>query len=206
MKKLFLFAAIFAATSIQAKVITLPLNTAESIAYETCSASPSVVNDELTINYTAGAWMWAGVEFPLNNLEVTSVDFEYKGVTQDWTSFVVYLRAEDGARWYDDADDFSMSHADWFAKTGYFPTKLMWDESEYELGEKPFIALGLIANPITAGSGVFSLRNVKITVPDDATGINNTVVEGKTMKVIRDGQVLILRDGKAYNALGVEMK
>ena len=39
-----------------------------------------------------------------------------------------------------------------------------------------------------------------------ATGIDNFAIEGKAVKVIRDGQVMILRDGKMYNALGVEVK
>lgn len=38
-----------------------------------------------------------------------------------------------------------------------------------------------------------------------ATGIDNTMVGGKAVKVIRDGQLFILRDGKTYNAQGVEL-
>ena len=40
----------------------------------------------------------------------------------------------------------------------------------------------------------------------DVAAIDNTAVEAKTVKVIRDGQVLILKNGKTYNALGAEMK
>jgi hypothetical protein len=39
-----------------------------------------------------------------------------------------------------------------------------------------------------------------------ATGIENAEAEMKAVKIIRDGQVLILRDGKFYNALGAEVK
>lgn len=39
-----------------------------------------------------------------------------------------------------------------------------------------------------------------------ATGFENVGINGKAVKVVRDGQVLILRDGKMYNALGVEVK
>lgn len=38
------------------------------------------------------------------------------------------------------------------------------------------------------------------------TNIDNTAVEAKTTKIIRDGQILILRDGKTFNALGAEVK
>lgn len=207
MKKLLLFgAALLGTLTINARVITLPLSSAQEIAYENCSASASVSNDVLEVTYSAGSWEWAGVEFPLENLDVTSVDFEYMGVTQDWTGFIVYLRAEDGARWYDGADDFSMSHPEWFAKTGYFPTTKLWDQSEYALGEKPFIALGFMVNPMNPTSGTFSLRNVKITVPGEGSGIDEVTTSPKAVKVIRDGQILILRDGKTFNALGSEVQ
>lgn len=39
-----------------------------------------------------------------------------------------------------------------------------------------------------------------------ATAIDNTDAAVKATKVLRDGQVLILRDGKFFNALGVEVK
>ena len=205
-KSLLLVAAFFAAMTINAAVIELDLNSAVAIAYDNCSASPSVDNDVLTVSYSAGGWEWAGVEFPLNNLDVTSVDFEYKGVTQDWTGFIVYLRAEDGARWYDGADDFSMSHEDWFAKTGYFPTTKLWDSSDFALGEKPFIALGFMTNPMNPTTGTFALRNVKITVPGAETAIGQVSASAKAVKVIRDGQMMIIRDGKTFNAIGAEIK
>lgn len=45
-----------------------------------------------------------------------------------------------------------------------------------------------------------------VLVGDFPTAISNTAVEAKTVKVIRDGQVLILKNGKTYNALGAEIK
>jgi hypothetical protein len=50
------------------------------------------------------------------------------------------------------------------------------------------------------------LSSITLEAQEVPSSINNTVVEGKAVKVIRDGQVMILRDGKAFNALGVEMK
>ena len=210
MKKSLLFvAAMFAAVAVNAKVINVDLSKATEMAYINCSATPSYADDVLTVDYnTAGGWEWAGVEIALDNLDVTSVDFEYKGVTEGWTSFVVYLRAEDGARWYDNADDFSMSHADWFSKAEYVPTGLLWDASDYAFGEKPFIALGFIANPGSATTGTFSLRKVKLTVPgdDSGTAVENVSDQHKVTKVVRGGQVLFLRDGKTFNALGAEVR
>lgn len=207
MKKFFLFAAaMFAAVTLNAREITLDLSAATEMAYTNCSATPSFSDGVLNVNYSSGAWEWAGIEIALDNLEVTSIDFDYKGETAEWCSFVVYLRASDGARWYDDADDFSMSHADWFVKTGYFPTKLMWDASESALGDLPFTAIGFIANPMNATDGTFAIRNVKLTVPGDNTGIEDVNASVKAVKMVRNGQLIIIRDGKTFNAIGAEMK
>ena len=51
----------------------------------------------------------------------------------------------------------------------------------------------------------FNVTDV-VLVMKDHTAIDNTAVEAKTVKVIRDGQVLILKNGKTYNALGAEIK
>lgn len=209
MKKFFLFAtALFAAVTLNAREITVDLSTATEIAYTNCSATFAVADGALNVNYTAGAWEWAGVEFDLDNLEaVTSMSFEFKGQTpNEWTSFIIYLRDSEGARWYDDADDFSLSQAEWLSKTGYLPTKLCWDAANYAFGEKPFTKLGFMANPMTAESSSFSIRNVKILLPDSDTAIENVETGTRAQKVIRDGQVLILRDGKTFNTVGTEIR
>ena len=209
MKKFFLFAtALFAAVTLNAREITVDLSTATEIAYTNCSATFAVADGALNVNYTAGAWEWAGVEFDLDNLEaVTSMSFDFKGLTpNEWTSFIIYLRDSEGARWYDDADDFSLSQAEWLSKTGYLPTKLCWDAANYAFGERPFTKLGFMANPMAAESSSFSIRNVKILLPDSDTAIENVETGTRAQKVIRDGQVLILRDGKTFNTVGTEIR
>lgn len=44
-----------------------------------------------------------------------------------------------------------------------------------------------------------------IVVQDTTTAITNTNADSKSTKIIRNGQVLILRDGRTFNALGVEL-
>ena len=39
-----------------------------------------------------------------------------------------------------------------------------------------------------------------------ATALDNTDADAKAVKVLRNGQVLILRDGRTYNMMGVEVK
>lgn len=66
-----------------------------------------------------------------------------------------------------------------------------------------------IAAGVKADSTREMLRFSVITFTKDdggATAINNTEAEIKATKVLRDGQVLILRDGKFFNTLGVEVK
>ena len=45
-----------------------------------------------------------------------------------------------------------------------------------------------------------------VTVKDGATEISNAEVYAPAQKVIRDGQLLIIRDGKTYTAQGVELR
>ena len=213
MKKSILFvAAMIAACTMNAKVINIDLSKAEEIAYDECSAVPSCSDGVLTVNYSAGKWLWAGVELDLNNLtNVSAIDFDFKGESEVWVSFIVYLRDSEGMRWFDDTDDFSLSHADWFPVSGYLPTQPMWAAvaPEHAFGEKPFVKLGILANPSPEESinttGTFSVRNVKI-VADEATNVENVAVKEASVKVMRDGQMYIIRDGKTFNALGAEVK
>jgi len=48
----------------------------------------------------------------------------------------------------------------------------------------------------------FCIDNIGATAP--ATAINNTNAENKASKIVRNGEVLILRDGKMFNVMGVE--
>jgi predicted transcriptional regulator len=46
---------------------------------------------------------------------------------------------------------------------------------------------------------------VSATFEVEATAVDNTEAAVKTVKVVRDGQVLILRDGKIFNIMGTEL-
>ncbi|MBQ7648118.1 MAG: hypothetical protein IJS92_03460 [Paludibacteraceae bacterium] len=46
---------------------------------------------------------------------------------------------------------------------------------------------------------------VSATFEVEATAVDNTEAAVKTVKVVRDGQVLILRDGKIFNLMGTEL-
>ena len=65
-------------------------------------------------------------------------------------------------------------------------------------------AKGLVSNPYT---GVAFDVTVSGKLPQGpGTGIDNVQVEVKTVKMIQNGQLIINRNGKAYNAIGVQVK
>jgi hypothetical protein len=41
---------------------------------------------------------------------------------------------------------------------------------------------------------------------DPSTGVDNTTTDGKAVKRMVNGQLLIEREGKVYNALGAEVQ
>ena len=85
-------------------------------------------------------------------------------------------------------------------------TLTLTPESGYEVA-----SVTVNGNAITPENDVYSFNmpgeaaNVVATFTV-ATAIDNTDAAVKATKVLRDGQVLILRDGKFFNTLGVEVK
>ena len=211
-KSLLIAAALFAAFTINAKEIVVDLSTGVQVADEGSSAAISFADNVATVNWTVvGNWDVAGVEFPLDNLVVTGFSYEYQGDGQAF-GLLSYLRDEDGNRWYEPAW-ISLELTEWTVKEAKdFET--LWDgQAAEDFGKSPITKIGFIANPgydedapdpfnVT---GTFKIRNVKLTVPDE-TAVSNIEAQSKTTKVIRDGQMVILRDGKTYNALGTQLK
>ena len=48
----------------------------------------------------------------------------------------------------------------------------------------------------------YATSTLTIAYPDVEDAVDNVTVEAKAVKVIRNGQMYILRDGVMYNALG----
>ena len=212
MKKLFLFAALFAAVTLNAKEIVIDLSTATTeVTAEGDAAIPSLNDGVLTVTWTAAAgWEEQGVAFDLGEIaKITSISYEYKGdgaaaFAPDGICLYPRLRDAEGNRWYKKDYWPNVSNKEWQTET-MLPDNCPWDGATYAFGDEPFESLAFVVNPSKAGNGVFYLRNVKIIVPDE-TAVENVAASVKATKVVRDGQVLILRDGKTYNALGAEMK
>ena len=175
MKKVFLFATtIMAASMLNAEVINIDLKTAQAVAAdEGCSATFAVAEDVLTVNYKAGEWEWAGVEFPLDNLtKVPSINYNYKGdgakeFGESGVVLFVYLRDSEGNRWIKSDYWPNLTNTEWQNEAIKPDKGLEWDDATYKLGEKPFTRLGFIANPGKETAGVFDLRNIKLTISDE---------------------------------------
>ena len=64
---------------------------------------------------------------------------------------------------------------------------------------------GIVCHPyLTDNILISASADVYNRVPRSATAIENIQSKGKAVKVVRNGQLIILRDGKEYNVLGVE--
>ena len=58
----------------------------------------------------------------------------------------------------------------------------------------------------TKSSGNVALGGIKISYVSTPSAITNTTLNAKTIKTIENGQLIILRDGKKYNAMGVRLQ
>ena len=167
MKKIFsLFVAVITAMTFNAAELTINLANAEGYTHkDDGSGVPALGTDGvLTVTWTVGtAWDVAGVEIPLDSLTgITNVSFEYKG-DAGATSLLVYLRDSEGNRWWDgDNGSIGSNVTEWTAVANT-PGAKLWDGPTYAYGERPFVKLGIVANPSAPANGAFYLRNLKIT-------------------------------------------
>ena len=183
MKKLFFLATVlFAALSMQAEMITVDL-TNPSVIFENGSATPAYADGELTVNWevTVG-WGVAGVELALSDLmDVYSISFEYMGDGAE-IGLIPYIRDVDGIRWWDNSSWSSLAATEWTSMT-IVPNTDLWDGPTYAYGEKAFNKIGFIANPSTAVTGVFKLRNIVISYGEMAppAGSDTLVYNGEIL-------------------------
>lgn len=211
MKKSILFcAAVMMAASINATEKTIDIDLAKYTlaGYQAEKATPTLnaAGDELTVAYDLGGWEGAGVEFALDNLDVTNIGFEYIGGAEatKWTSFQVYLTDANGVRFISAAADLAISSwvSEWTAKK-YMPADELWgDAANPHTPQAPYTAIGFLANPSEATASTFGIRNVKVYVNDTETALQTPAVSGGVTKTVESGQVYILRDGLRYNTLG----
>lgn len=61
------------------------------------------------------------------------------------------------------------------------------------------------ATSVNVGGEFEMVIKLTVTVDDSPTALENTAAEVKSVKVIENGQVVIIRDGVRYNAVGAKL-
>lgn len=198
----------FVCGTLSAKTIVIDLAdySLNGLSAETPAPVSVLADGELTVTYDLAAWGAGGVEYALDNLtDVDSISFEYIGndTVSTWVSFQVYLKDAVGTRFINKAADLNISQltAAWTAKA-YLPQDELWTTTGVKLGDHPVVALGFWANPKEAVKGTFAIRNVKVYTKDVPSAIQSVNSASRSVKIIENGQVYILRDGVRYTLLG----
>lgn len=162
--------------------------------------------DELNVTYdfsaaAAGSWPNGGVVFALPNLtDVVAISYEFIGNSNaQWTSFHVFLTDENGIRWINSAADLHINGVTTWTAKEYMPADELWT-SGHTRGTT-FTAIGFLANCGDPTQDTFGLRNVKVLLENAATALDQ-VEAPAAVKRIENGQLVIIRDGVRYNALG----
>lgn len=213
MKKTLLFVCLlFAAMAVNAsEVITINLADYTLSGANAADCSATLNNGELAVAYKIGAWGAGGVEFALPNIaKVDSIAFEFKGdaAATAWVSFFAFIADNHGNRFVNSAADLCISSwvTDWQAKN-YLPENELWTTTGVKINDNPATAIGFWANPGEETTASFTIRNVKVYyTADETTGLSAQTVKTASKKIIKDGQVLIVRDGVQYNILGSVVK
>lgn len=160
MKKLFtFFVAAIAAMTLSATELTLDLNKAQEYA-QSGSASVEFVEDVLKVDWTVDEnWSVAGAAFALDNLaEVTKISFDYKADGSVVDLIACLENAEGDKLWDSEVGTLSLAVTEW-TSVELVPSANLWSAQS----EGPWGKLVFMANPASAMSGTFHLRNVKIT-------------------------------------------
>ncbi len=78
--------------------------------------------------------------------------------------------------------------------------ELLWPEADASIK-------GMRAYFSVKGEAQQAAKRARIVMNKDAaTGLQNTEHRTQTQKILRDGQIIIIRDGKEYNVMGMECK
>ncbi len=127
----------------------------------------------------------------VGQFQIAGIDME----NQTMASFVIYSSAAVGE--YTEADlnpNYSYIYADGAQQTIYSATLKV---EEFEGGYK------LTGDVLCYNN---TLYKVTLIVPPVETGIEDVQLSGKAVKAFRDGQVVIIRDGKTYNVVGATVR
>lgn len=191
MKKLFfLVAALCLALTIHAAVTELDLSKAKS--YSTAGGATLAYDEEskeLTVNWeVTSGWAVSGIQISLRSLTgVTGIQFEFQGNGKA-VDFLHYLTDEQGTYWWDANGQESLASTDW-KSLSVTPYKALWQDNDpYEYGTSSIVAIQFVANPSTATTGTFKIRNARLITSGEGPIDPNP--EGKSLPLTYNGEIL----------------
>ncbi|MBR0309538.1 MAG: hypothetical protein IJQ97_01515 [Paludibacteraceae bacterium] len=141
---------------------------------------------------------WNTEEYPGEQFDTYNVQQDMlAGLAKDDSIKIYYTDAIEGAQFaltYKAGDEWSWTDLAVTNHTSFFAYKVATDEIAQDIADH-----GLVIR----GQG-YHLTSIVIGKPKSATGIDSVTGNPSpvTHKVLRNGQVLIIRDSKAYNMLG----
>lgn len=179
-----LSAVLFGVLTAHAKKDTISLSSYKSVTPSGCTNNVSLTQEGsdsiLTVSFKTGkAWQKLGVEFPITDLFVDSIDFAYKGDGSD-IALMAYFKDQHNVRWYR-PDDYNLSKTTWTQIQHYKPTLPLWDDEEVtELGSEPIKKIGFFVNPGYATEGSFSIKNIILYYTPQATVTTHPIANALT--------------------------
>jgi len=213
MKKLFFFAAsLLVAGSMMAQV-NIDLSNGENPAFEegdNAVLDYSASTGELTVTATAGKqWGAPGVKFVLDEpIAVTDLmafvgSMKCTEAVEETTMIPFFVNDEGNRMWQDDYNPGTTEFADWGDFTA-LPDAYLWDESETEIAATNVVAVGVVANADTPLQDyVFYLKELMLIT--NGSGIIEVMSDHKVSKAMVNGQLVIIRNGVMFNALGAAL-
>ena len=73
-------------------------------------------------------------------------------------------------------------------------------ENFFKVGDQVAVT-GILQNY----NGTIEIADGEAVLLEETTGVEDVVVKKNILKVIKNGQMYIIRDGKAYNVLGAQL-
>jgi len=120
---------------------------------------------------------------------------------------IPYFVDENGLKmWQTDYNPGTTEFADWAEFTAY-PDAYLWEGEEADPANIPsssIVAVGMLANAETPlASYVFYLKEVMLIT--NGSGIIEVMNDHKVSKAMINGQLVIIRNGEVFNALGAAL-
>ena len=143
---------------------------------------------------------WNSEEYAGDKLDTRNVsETMFAGLQEGDVIRVTYAEAAEDAQFglqYKAGEDWSWTDLAIVHEEGAFAYQVASDDMAMLIADRGIIVTGI----------KYHATKISVFAPDSEEGIENTNANAKAVKRLRDGLLLIIRDGKTYNALGQPMR